>query len=204
MKLSTTLCFVTVTTALLCTSVAAEPKSRGLSSGPSGFSKSSSRGLSGPAKKVAVPEEGKGFIGDQVDKKKNPVPAGLEGVECMRDRDLSAGPLVQYSSMSYKLIKYISDNAGIYEPYEHSYAGNRQMNTVARDTTALDWVYIEGFDVSKLAEEEYIKMDKIPPVYRIGLYTHKGRRYKMFTPDVKRALAETAKAKAATSTASGQ
>lgn len=97
-------------------------------------------------------------------------------------RSEDTGP-VHFRSYSFKVVRVISDNEGIFKVYcrDEIYSSGKRANT-PKDRRIAD-VCIKGFDLSGRAAGDLLELEYGKTVWRIGAYVSGKRSYPKYTTD---------------------
>lgn len=100
-----------------------------------------------------------------------------------RNMDNSIPGMVQYQTFSFKIVRVISDDEGIFAVYcrcENNSAATRERFI---DNRRIAEIYIRGFDLSGKADKDVIPLKNGETLWRIGVYKKGRRSYPKYTTD---------------------
>ena len=104
-------------------------------------------------------------------------------LEHYRNENNSIPGVVQYHTYSFKIIRVISDNEGIFAVHCRSEINSAATRERVIDNPKVAEVYIKGFDLSERADREIIPLKNGATLWRIGVYRKGRRSYPKYTTD---------------------
>ena len=128
-----------------------------------------------PAKPIPAPT-----VSGEIPKINDP----LDGVlKHYRNEDNSIPGVAQYQTFSFKIVRVISDNEGIFTVhcrYETNSIATRE-HTI--DSRRIADIYIRGFDLSDKTDKDTIPLKNGATIWRVGTYRKGRRTYPKYTTD---------------------
>ena len=128
-----------------------------------------------PAKPIPAPT-----VSGEIPKINDP----LDGVlQYYRNADSSIPGVVQYQTFSFKIVRVISGNEGIFAVYCRceTYSAATRERTI--DSRRIAEIYIRGFDLSEKADKDIISLKNGATIWRVGSYKKGKRTYPKYTAD---------------------